>query len=1280
MTVAKSFGQISMLISVQPKALASTVAFKSTVSATTTLATAALAKVADSTKTKFAFDRFDFRTIKEGLFLRTNNNQFNDELPRSTAKFSPFEELSGIASSRPEILSISEFKPLFKQDNSGFTSAGEFLDAQVKLMNLRHEAVASLINDLKKDSQLAEQLDQIEGDFLQHVKDLKSNADFLASLQKYIERLSKLFDLRDSGTRVDAATLLGQYYSSVYSNIATAKATLPIFTYIDLLGQHGFGKNNVLGFSSTKIFLQTLFESKKILKAGSDQLMSVDPSLALRDSDASTINRRAYKDTHVLLGNTGVDFPSFSDVTAARIHESDVRLTSYLQRLESGFRGIDSVYTGASSEEVAYTLKLRTLAREASYSKILVDPTVASILSQYGHTINVNAGNQQLFDAVYGQLGERITDDRTGVNSNSLSSIASRFIDNTAVLTYEIDYLEDDQGSVFTPGAAFYVGSTVRPSDNGFSIDRAAELVTRLSTVVDKYVDFVGKFNLLPRVGNIVVSRNGEQQVAFDASSMTNVLYNIFVENTNGFLKDDVVDNPIVDLFAEAATHPQLRANLHVYFCCVANIAGDGLADAASARSNAGVDLRQEAQNAAATAENTNAYVSPTVDKVIRNCVNYYQQITNDSTAATKVENALKNFNEQGPLARAISYTLTLNNVYKSYMTTSTTMYSSITDNMMIALVLQSVLDTARRYAYTRTRVNLATQINTNFGAATPASAKLIKAVTTQHVTTPQAVAIMNDTMARVTTTHAILPQTTVAVKSPMLSISYYNSKLPLKQAVLARMTREDELMINTVLAPLNAVRVVRDGLKDYVMYLQRSESVKVINDVLSIVGDRKLVELLGDRGQVQLLFNTVESVLEKINPGSSTNASTTDLTDVVSLTRAADPSEDLKIFDDSFVTSKTANVLKAVFSNAKYDIAHGTNVRVITFGLPHGFTAKMKNKFKLTNFAEQVRSKQKQNTVVIADVYKVDVRYPDLVFKPLSRVFELSRFPSRDEQSFTQVSVGDTLDTALSAVPTRDYSDFDSPKSIMGVNGLNGNVDYDFMSDSDRKDMLRNHVTSYMFELYFRLLTGIPLSERELYISDPDDADRPVPFVVRAVLDNLADKTYLTPPPPGPPPFIIPTSTTTTATKFVGRAKVPATPVDGKLYAKIEDNQKYFNSVTSHVAVVAPLKTKKTVYTDLAVAGKYMMSPKLFERVFFVDVDPDDFEIDRDETFKSPAGRSSFTQLQQAGEVEVTTETIAYDSRDTFKLKDHSTEKQMVFEKYFVTVRSYTPLSTRST
>jgi len=55
---------------------------------------------------------------------------------------------------------------------------------------------------------------------------------------------------------------------------------------------------------------------------------------------------------------------------------------------------------------------------------------------------------------------------------------------------------------------------------------------------------------------------------------------------------------------------------------------------------------------------------------------------------------------------------------------------------------------------------------------------------------------------------------------------------------------------------------------------------------------------------------------------------------------------------------------------------------------------------------------------------------------------------------------------------------------------------------------------------------------------------------------------------------------------------------------------------------------------------------------------------------------------LQQAGEVVTITNSFEQAnslSRDTYKLKDHTIEKQMIFEKYFITVRSYAPLPVRS-
>jgi hypothetical protein len=1271
-------------VSVQPKPVSSAVTAMTSLSKSKVLPENIFTTVASSVKTKLLFTKFDFRLTKD-FFRLSVDSRFNDELPRSTSKFTPFEELSGISSTRPEILCVSEFKPIYSSNGLGFTPAGEFLDAQVKLMNLRHEALAKLINDLKKDPQLAEQLDQIEGDFLAHVRNLKSRADFLVTLQKYIERVSKLLDLRDSGSTVNAANTLSAYFGSVFSNINSATATLPPYTYADLLSQHGFNKNNVVGFSSTKVFLQSLYEARKILRAGSDELVGTDPSLASRDSDSVTINKRAYRDPHVEVGR--INMPTFAAINARGIHESDTRLTTVLQELETDFRSLDKAFSGVSSDEVAYTLKLSTLAREAAYSHALTNSSTVALLLEYGYPVSSDLGNQQLFDAVYGQLGNRITDNRTGANANAVASAASRVDGDKAVLTYEVDYLEDDQGSVFTPGASYYVASTLKPTEsNAFSIERPAELVTRLNGVVDRYINFVGRFNLLPRVANIAVAQLASVDYAFSPVTMANTLYSIFVDDSTGYVRSDAQLNPIVDLMSEAATNAALRANLTMFFSAVTNASGDGLADATAARALAGQDLRQEAQNRAADAENQNVRVGSTVDKLVKNCVLHYKQITGDSSNATKIENALRNYNEQGPLSRAIAFVKVCNDVHKTVLNNGYTRYSRMSDVCMVSLTTQVVLDTARRYAYNRVRVNNAVNINKNFSAASVIAKTLGSRVNAGALSVNKTATLGK---RRIGAGAYSAPQQTLAV-----GVSYYISKLPLKQAVVARLEREQALTIRTVLAPLHAMHTVRDSLKEYVLYLQRSENVKVLNDILAVVGDRKLIELLADKGQVRLVYDTIETVLQRVSL-TADNAGTTDLTDVVSLTRTGAADDDLKVFDDSFVTSKTANVIKAAFANSKFSLERASNMRVIAFGLPHGFTARLHNKFKTSAFAEQARSKRKQNDVVVADVYKIDVRYPDIVFKPIPKVVELSRFVSRDERTYLPVQVGASLETILDAVPTRDYSDFETIEAGHGLNALAAS-EYDFMSATDKNAMVRNTVLSYLHELYFRITTGLPLSERELYVQDPDEQDRPAPFVTRAILQNTINQVFKLPSPPSQsntftlnyaslsPSKVLSYASLTRAQKTSGgtgdtKVSKAFTSTAVKSVTSIHYLGKRKAKAQATADIGAQASKKKTVYIDREVAGKYMMSPKLFERVFFVDVDPDDFEIDREETFKSEVGRSTFAQLQQAKEIEVESETLGRQTRDSYYLKDHRLEKQMTFEKYFVVVRAYTPLTTRT-
>lgn len=1234
--------------------------------------------IATNKKANIQFTRFNLGIVKDIPYF-WKIPRFNDFLPTSTVKFTPYEELSGISSSRPEIISISEFKPLYSDNNASITPSGEFLDAQVKLMNIRQQAIISLINDMKKNEQVAEQLNQQEGNFLLHVGNLKNRVAFLQNVQGSIERTAKLFDVRDPSLKVDVKALLSQYYRQVFDDVNVASADYPLYGYSDLLVSHGFSRNRVLGFSGTKIYLQILNESKKLLRAGSDELLGIDPSLVGNDSDPAGMNRRTFNDPHVGLGKTS--FPSLKNIFESNIHVSDNNLVIAINAIANGFTNLDNTFSDSTPDEISYAKKIRTITREYNYSKALSDTTTVNLLKQYGHTVSDIVGNQSLFDTVYGQIGNRITDDRSGINQSTLSSISSKIVNNLSILTFEADYLQNDDGSAFTPGASYYINSVVKPSLTGFSLQNTAELLTRMNGVVDKYVDFLGKFNILPKKGNNLNAQDASSVIASDPIVMLNSLYEIYVEPSTGLAKSDVTNTSVVNFLGAAATDARLRANLLLYVYCVTNLSGDGLPDLESIRERAGPINRAQDFSGVVVAEHLYTKVSATLDKVIKNCILRYKQLTNDDKGAVSIENSLKNFNEKALLSRILLFIVQFISAFSrnnaALTTDGITRYSTSNNTCMIALALQLVLDSTRRYAYVRSEQNLALDINANY-------TKNSNATNTQASTMRQTVTLK--TSDQVANTKGFNPINSI-VTYPSLDFNRFVSQESFKQAVETRLNYEDEISIKTALAPLNIVKVCRDALEQFILYLQSSSSVSTLNQIMRVVGDQKLVELLGERGQVQILTDAMDDILSRVDPSSTSNASKTDIVDVTSISYATGNADDLKMFDDSFITSPTVNMLKSVLSNNVFNTQRGSNIRLISVGLPHAFSTKLRNNFKISTFAEQVVNKPKQSDVVVFDIYKMDVRYPDLVFKPISKVFELSRFAVRNEAMFKQVQTGVELNTALDAVPTKDYSSIANPVITYGVQQVINDISYDFMTKQDCSNMVRNHVMSYVIELYFRLMTGIPLSERELYISDPDDTDVPTPFITRAMINHAVEKVFEVPFDSENYKMDLSKYTSQLDVDVVNFSKLSPNTGDttsrsftrtggGKKKTKVV-GRKFYSDVLGRAGAAADAGKKHTVYSDAEQTAKLFLSPKLFERIFWLAIDPDDYEIDYEETFMSPVGKSTFSKLQQAGEIEMQSTAVGQSNQDIYKMRElKATQQELVFEKYFITVRAYSSLS----
>lgn len=1208
-----------------------------------------------SAKNIIPYVKIDFGLIKQNIAANIDT-RYSDSLPTPSRKYTAYEEISGISSSRPDILALCEYKPLYQDDLSSTTVAGDFVEAQIQLMNLKLQTVTSLVEDLKKDPELASQLDRQEGDFLLHVKNLKSRVDFLQGIYNNIDLTSRALDLRDVVSKVNIQQILTKYYNQLYVDAYSLGSKYGEISYVEALARFGFSKSNVGEFSSTKIFLQLLYEAKKCIRAGSDEFLSMDPSLTANDKDPTRINLRAYEDPHVAVAN-GI-FPSLSEISTSDVHSSDSTLASLLDRISRAYKQLDLAFAKANNDELSLANKMMLLSREMTYSKALADASTVEFLSAVGYPVSQSQANNQMIDAVYGQIGNKITDNRTNVSALALSSIASTVVDDVAVLTFEPDYTTSDDNSVYTPGSSYYVKSVAKLESGGFSVAKATQLTKRMTGLLDRYVDFVDRFGLLPRNGNKKFANDADVDSVADPHKMSATLYELYVEQNSGYVRPEIDGDPTLDFLSRAASHALLRANLFVYLYCLLIVGDNGLSTAKTAQD------QEEARKA-------NVKSSATLHKAIENCFVIYSGLSGDVAAATKVKNYLKNYNTSPVLSKLMNKTMKMYQIFvaNTFTPNKTTRYSAINDSTIVALLLQVFYDACKRYSNANLVTNLAITTNKNYGNP---NVDIIQRSLKQVVTQQTKLTVQQKTSTPIIPKNENQPQ----------FLRKLIVKTPIKASLDARIAREQEQLIYAVMAPLCLIRNCRDALEKFVLYAQSKQSNESLNDILRIVGDSKLVELLVERGQVQIITDSVSEILASVDPNDANARNSTTFSDVYAISNAKYGADDLNVLDHTIATDKKVKLLKGVLSNAAYTASRGNNIRLMSVGIPHSFMSRMSANYRLSAQSHGVR-RQKQNDVFILDVYRSDVRYPDLIFRPISFVFEMSRFASRNEKTYKEVKQGSPISAWLDSVPTVDYDNLASPTMIYGAESLRQNLEYSFMTDEDRISMVRNHVTNMVLETYFRLVTGIPLTERDMYIEDPDDQDRPAPFLTKVLLQKSADRIVQ-----------FPTQTVSLLelqdkTKRVSKdyAKLPASFDSGVAKMKTSLNiiqkdvldNKTYNELSAGAKTAVEAGQLKTVYSDAEHTAKSLLSPKLFERIFFVPVDPDDYVIDYEQTQKSDIGRRTLQSLIDSDEVYVRVENFGNTRRQIHKLRESKTYSQdMKFEKYFVTFRNYTPTKSK--
>lgn len=336
---------------------------------------------------------------------------------------------------------------------------------------------------------------------------------------------------------------------------------------------------------------------------------------------------------------------------------------------------------------------------------------------------------------------------------------------------------------------------------------------------------------------------------------------------------------------------------------------------------------------------------------------------------------------------------------------------------------------------------------------------------------------------------------------------------------------------------------------------------------------------------------------------------------------------------DESAVQQPVQNALWSYLSRPELRGPDGSMTQVLTVGIPAGFTEKLEESLVIIEGDIAGLDADRHTDIVNVNVYYKNVIEDDIIFKPISYVFELSRFVS----GFSFIDTPNRESTSPTAFKryvedltrTIDFSNFDVSLAAQQQTGNEfvHDLRYSFMTPADRKACIHNHVASYLLGVYIRMMTSIDVKEDAFFI-EPDAiknqlADKSTK-IYKLVGDILAQKSG--------------------ANITLDNLRLQYSAFD-QMLTKIEDGEyspgileqqltydKFSSTDQSFLAQdateLAKLFGTKSMLSGGERQRRSITSPKLFERTFNVPVDPFAFEIDWAETQASDVGTTAARRL----------------------------------------------------
>jgi len=299
--------------------------------------------------------------------------------------------------------------------------------------------------------------------------------------------------------------------------------------------------------------------------------------------------------------------------------------------------------------------------------------------------------------------------------------------------------------------------------------------------------------------------------------------------------------------------------------------------------------------------------------------------------------------------------------------------------------------------------------------------------------------------------------------------------------------------------------------------------------------------------------------------------------------------------------------------------------VKLLSVGIPTGFSKQLADRVNLGEI--NINSfKDKEFDVVTVNVYKRDARFDDLVFKPQRFLFDLSLFVLESDIKNIVPGADEAFTRMMERAKVTDYTDFRNPRKL-GVSNIRDDERYNFLTEDERKVMIHSHVSSYLLGLYINFITGVRITE-DTFLQGASPGIRNLnPQMQQIVFTYLRD---------------------------VLRQSIPG----GQSIDRLLQNRSISEDAKD---IIRLFDYGSIVFNEKEITSR-VLAPKLFDRLFHIPLNIEEFEIDFEKTVSTESGRKAWSQTYLQEKI------VLREGRYFLKPRP---KNELIFEDYFVAIET---------